>query len=155
MVLDDKPAEEWPVSFYRSGFGNFSWFQKFYHLFKAPGAAYRKPLAGVCTKEDGDTLISPKTDKESRKEGVRKFVKDNRTAEVMLMYLQRVKGVYGENFKRYAQVTPSPNDSGMHGHAHISHGPQCAGRVGRVRSRGCRGGEAGQNGQAAGVMPAA
>ena len=51
-----------------------------------------------------------------------------------------------KHFKRYAQVPPSPNDSGMHGHAHIGHGPQCAGRVGRARSRGCRGSEVGQNG---------
>ena len=58
-------------------------------------------------------------------------------------------------FKRYAQVPPSPNDSGMHWHAHIGHGPQCVGRLGRARSRGCRGGEAGQMGRAAAVRPSA
>ena len=48
------------------------------------------------------------------------------------------------NFKRYAQVPPSPNDSGMHWHARSDHGAQCAGQI---CSRRCRGRGAGQNGQ--------
>ena len=53
-----------------------------------------------------------------------------------------------KKIKRYAQVPPPPNDSGMHGHAHIGHGPQCAGRL-------VRGGEADQMGKAAAVRAAA
>ena len=60
-----------------------------------------------------------------------------------------------QDFKRYAQVLPSPNDSVMHGHAYIGHGPQCVERLGPARSRGCRGGEAGQMGRAPAVRPAA
>ena len=59
------------------------------------------------------------------------------------------------NFKRYAQVPLSPIDSGMHGHAHIGHGPQCVGRLGRACPRSYRGGGAGQMGRASAVRPAA
>ena len=54
---------------------------------------------GVSTQADAATLISPKHDKESQKEGARKFVKekDNTTCEIMLMHLEHIQKVYGEN----------------------------------------------------------
>ena len=51
---------------------------------------------GISIQADAATLISPKHDKESRKEGARKFVKDNKTCEVMLMQLEHIQQVYGE-----------------------------------------------------------
>ena len=42
-------------------------------------------------------MVSPKTEKESKAEGARKFRKDNETAEIMLQYLLDVKTEYGEN----------------------------------------------------------
>ena len=96
-VLDDQVATEWPVSFFQSGFGNFMWVSKVHHSFKAFMAAYRRPLQGVSTKADTNEMISPKTVKESKKEGARKFIKDNKCLHEMLSYLKRVKQKYGEN----------------------------------------------------------
>ena len=96
-VLDDITVEEWPISFFQSGHGNLQWFQKVYYPFRAYTAAYRRPLMGISTHADAATLISPKHDKESQKEGARKFVKDNKTCEIMLMHLEHIQKVYGEN----------------------------------------------------------
>ena len=95
--LDDPTAIEWPVSLVQSGFGNFMWVSKVHHSFKAFVAAYRRPLQGVSTKADSNETISPKTVKESKKEGAVKFIKDNKCLHEIRSCLKRVKEKYGEN----------------------------------------------------------
>ena len=97
LRLDDATVEEWPIRFFQSGHSNLQWFQKVYYPFSAYTAAYRRPLMGISTQADAGTLISPKHDKESQKEGARTFVKDNKLCEMMLVHLEHIQQVYGEN----------------------------------------------------------
>ena len=102
QVTNDLLVTEWPLSFFQSGFGNLTWLQKVYHSFKDFTAAYRRPMAKVPTAHAlPGLMISPKHATESVAEGARKFRKDNKTLEILILHLIKEKLFFGESSSQF------------------------------------------------------